>query len=442
MHETLEEEVRRVIANMDNEQHSQEQDVPETTDQEQQPEETIHIHYFPDAIVILKEGEDNPQPDNVVETTLAQTKQPPVFIAYAICVFYLFLIFSCIAFQAYEILNPPIATVTIIPKSQTVTLSGTLQLGRVLQPLTISQSQTVPTTGKGHQDARSATGFITFYNGQLNSVSVLTGTILTASTGAQVITEQEATIPAASPPIEGQATITAHVVTTGTQGNIPAKAINEACCAISVLAVNLTPFTGGQDERNYQTVAKADIANIVTPLKTAVSQSMSGALQGQLQPPEQLSIVPCNPTVTSDHPIGAEATQVKVTVSETCSAVAYNSQELERKATELLKRQAATKLGTGNSLFGNIQVSVKEATVTHTTTPLVFLSFKATGTWIYALSHTAQEHIKKIIAGKSKQQALQVLASLPGIEKAVISWGEDTRLPKDGIYIHIRLLIL
>ena len=198
----LEDEVQRIVVGMDNEdQNNKEREPPETTEQEPEPDETIHIHYFPDAIVILKEEAETPQQGNVVDSTLAQTKHPPVFIAYAICSFYLFLIFFCIAFQVYEILNPPIATVTIIPKSQQVTLNGTLQLGRVLQPLTISQSQITVTTGKGHQDARSATGFITFYNGQLNNVTIAAGTILTASNGAQIITEQDATIPAASPPI-------------------------------------------------------------------------------------------------------------------------------------------------------------------------------------------------------------------------------------------------
>src|SRR5438046_1697242 len=116
MHETLEEEIRRVLAGMDNQDNQEpETQIPETIKQETEPDETIHIHYFPDAIVILKEEE--PEDTTVVETTLAQTNTTPVFVGYAVCSFYLFLILSCIAFQLYLILNPPIATVTIIPKS-------------------------------------------------------------------------------------------------------------------------------------------------------------------------------------------------------------------------------------------------------------------------------------------------------------------------------------
>jgi len=319
-----------------------------------------------------------------------------------------------------------------------------LQLGRVLSPLTISQSQTTPTTGKGHQDAKQATGFITFYNGLFTSQTIAPDTIFTGADGIQVVTDQQATIPAGNPPSYGQVTVSAHAISPSVKGNIPAYDINEACCATSVLAKNTNPFTGGQDKRNYQTVAKKDIDTISAPLKTAVAQSMSGALQGQVQPHEQLYILPCTPTQTSDHQPGEEAREVKVTVSQTCSAVAYNSQELETKATAFLATQALHKTGAGYSLLGNVLVSVKQASVT-STPPLVFLSFQASGTWIYGISQKAQDQIKSRIAGKTRQDALQVLASLPGIEQVSIRWnefGDDTRLPKNSRYIHITLLIM
>jgi hypothetical protein len=205
--------------------------------------------------------------------------------------------------QVYMFLNPPIATVTILPKSQTVTLTRTLQLGRLLNPITISQSQTAPTTGKGHQDARSAIGYVTFYNGQFQSVTVVAGTILTGSSGIQIITDQDAPIPA-NPPIFEQTTVSAHAESVGSKGNIPAYDINEACCATSVLAKNINPFAGGQDERDFSTVSIQDVNKLSTPLKTALAQSMQGALQGQVNPNEQRQILPCTPTVASDHQIG------------------------------------------------------------------------------------------------------------------------------------------
>lgn len=442
----LEDELWSIVARMDNEaHHNLEQDLPGTTEQEAAPEpHTQTPGEIQDIyVLILKEQEEEENEGQVVESTLVPLQQPSMLPAYAICCCYLLLVVSTLAFQLSCLFNPPIATVTIVPKSQQVTMTGTLQLGRVLHPITISQAQTVLTTGKGHQDARSATGYLTFYNGQLTRVTIPAGTILTAANGMQVITEQDALIPQASPPLEGQVTIAARAATPGTQGNIPEKAIHEACCASSVLAVNLTSFRGGQDERDFQTVARSDIATIATPLKTAVTQSVNGAFQGQVQPQEQVDILPCRPTVTSDHQIGQEATQVTVTVSETCRAVAYNSQELAEKATAFLSTQAQQYLGTAYSLFGTAHVSVQAATVTRSSA--VILSFSASGTWAYGLSKPAQEQITHLLAGKTAQEALQLLAALPGVEQAAIrfeGFGNDTRLPKQSRLIHLVFVVM
>src|SRR5260370_35371702 len=91
-------------------------------------------------------------------------------------------------FQFYMLFNPLTVSVTLAARSQQVSLTGTLQLGRVLNPITLSQSQTVPTTGHGHQDAKQATGYITFYNGQLTSVFIPAATTLTGNNRVHIIT--------------------------------------------------------------------------------------------------------------------------------------------------------------------------------------------------------------------------------------------------------------
>lgn len=151
-------------------------------------------------------------------------------------------------------------------------------------------------------------------------------------------------------------------------------------------------------------------------------------------------MLPCTPSVASDHPIGAEAATVKVTVSLTCSAVAYNSQELQTKATNFLTHQALVKLA-GYNVFGNIQVSVKQASLSSTSPHLVFLAFHAYGTWIYGLSDHFQQLLKRLIAGRRKDQALRLLSLWPGIVKAVISWGDETKLPKNTANIHLQILV-
>jgi VCBS repeat-containing protein len=351
---------------------------------------------------------------------------------------------ACFLFQVWVLFNPPTATITIVSKSRQVTLSGTLHLGRLIAPITLSQSQTTQTTGKGYQTAKQAQGAITFFNGLFTSQTVAIGTVLTGSDGVQIATDQDAIIPTGNPPSYGQTTVSAHALNPGTSGNIPAYDINQACCANAVLAKNTTPFVGGQDERHFQTVAKSDVDNTAIPLKTALAQSVSGAFQGQLQPNEQLHLLPCTPQVTADHQPGEEATWVNVTVTEICSAIAYDQDALQTQATALLTTRAATKLSTGYSLIGNIQVTVKQANIPNIQTHRVILSFQAQGRWAYAVEKAEQQHIKHLIAGKTKQDALQLLASLPGIEKASIHWdgfGDDTRLPKDSQRIHLVLLV-
>ena len=166
-------------------------------------------------------------------------------------------------------------------------------------------------------------------------------------------------------------------------------------------------------------------------------QTMQGALQGELKNGEALQTNPCTSTTTADHQTGQEATQVKVTQSETCSAVAYNAQLLETRVMQLLIIQAEKKLGTGYSELGNPQVSVTAAS---TQNKKVVVSFNALGLWVYGLATKEQQYIKKIVAGKTKENAMQLLSALPGIERAAIQWSDDTKLPKNVQYIHLVII--
>ena len=438
MNEDIQDDVPLVMQHIYNEASGTHDNEPE--------EEIIHVHHFPDAqlielpdgTVIFKKTQSPQTNIPIVESKPhdSPATQPFPYLLLGIVLICCIPMLASIMLQVYVLQNPPIATLTIFPKAQQLTLTGTLQLGRLFHTITLSQSQTVPTAGHGHQDARAATGTITFYNGQFNEVTIPAGTTLTGSSGVQIATDQDAQVPPESqtiPPSLGQATVSAHAVTPGSNGNIPTGDINQKCCAPSILVQN-TVFSGGQDARDFQTVTKQDIANVASTLKTTLSESMQGALTGQLQSGEALVTPPCTPKITSDHQIGQEATQVHVTVSETCSGIAYNTQELATKATQLLTAQAVKKLGTGYSVLGDVQVAPTTATVT-AAHPII--AFSCTGVWVYALSTQAQEHIKDLIKGKATQDALHLLASLPGIERVSTSWDEHTKLPKDTQNIHL-----
>ena len=336
-----------------------------------------------------------------------------------------FAIVLCLLYLAVSVLLPlltPSATVTIIPVERTITTTTAIHVhGRLLPAFTLSQSQTAPATGKRHQNATQAHGTITFYNGQLSEVTITAGTVLTGSDGTQVVTDQAVVIPAGNPPIYGQVSVSAYAVLAGQQGNIQAFAINTACCATSIVAKNTTAFTGGGAARDYIVVTRGDINNAVTSLLLTLSQSAHAALQAQLHPGEALIPTSCTPHVSTDHKAGEEAREVRVTVSLTCTGIAYDAHSVYAEALQLLPSQATTALGANYSPIGGIQVAIIHATETSQARGIVTLTVNIEATFVYQIGPGEKRQLVKLIAGKTKQQAQALLSKAPGIEGAVIT---------------------
>lgn len=441
-------EVRELLAKRDDGQDKEQEKEP----QPPTPRVQREVHF-----IFVRETDEDEAEGEVVDSVPdvsdldteplvpKQAQQPAPTAGSGILPCGIFLTILClfsIAAQVYQIVNPFTATITVEARSQQIALQGTLQLGRLLNPITMSQSATAPTTGHGHQDAKNATGYLTFYNGQFNQVAVPAGTVYTSASGVQVITDQDAVIPAASlnPPSLGQITVPTHAIIPGTAGNRPAGDI-DAQVSSTLYVKNLTAFSHGQDERDFQTVAKGDIDKASPALLATVTQGVNAALEGQVQTSETL-VTPssCKTAITSDHQPGDEASTVKVTVSETCSAIAYDQDTLQSDVTQLLTAQAATKLGSGYGLLEPPEITVRQATPGKQVT----LSFKTVSTWVFGIRNDQQHYMKKIIAGKTTQQALKVLHSLPGIESVSLTFsgfGDSSRIPKDRAHIHLILFV-
>jgi Baseplate J-like protein len=424
-HQGLTSQIEQLLQHLNNER---EQDEQQPKPEGDEPEEIIDVYF-------IKREAKLPE-DQIVDVT-PQNRPPSQLFTAAAVIFCLIIPISSILFQLSLVFNPPIATVTIIPNVQTFTLNSTVQLGRMVHPITLSQSATIPTTGKGHQDATQATGTLTFYNASFSSQTVNAGSLFIGADGIKVQTDAIVSVPANNPPQDGEAQIEAHASNPGNQGNIQALDINGVVSS-SLFVKNLTPFTNGQDARDFQTVAKGDISNATTPMKTTLAQSIKGALQGQLQAGGELVTLPCSPTVASNHQAGDEATRVTVTVSQTCSGIAYNSEELKAHATQQLTSQAIKRLGAGYSLLGESQVTVTQIT---TGRPTPTLTFSSQGSFVYGLSARSQERMKTLIAGKTKQEALHILSSVPGIKNISLQWDEDTKLPKDPQQIKLLVIV-
>jgi len=91
--------------------------------------------------------------------------------------------------------------------------------------LKLTQARTVPATGTGHQEARSAQGSVTFYNDYTEGQTIPAGTLLQTADGVRIATGESAYVPPASPPMQGQATVPAHTLEPGPAGNIRAYSI-------------------------------------------------------------------------------------------------------------------------------------------------------------------------------------------------------------------------
>ncbi len=405
-------------------------ETPDTLSSPQQeppePETTALVETEPDVI----EGEviEIPSPEASEEHT--PPKQKPYWLLIP------FTVLACLVFVAVSSLVPlltPSATVTIIPIERSITTTAAIKVqARAIAPLTLSQSITVPATGKRQQAATRAAGTITFYNGLLTFQTIAKGTILTGSDGVQIVTDQAATIPAANPPLEGHITVSAHALSIGASGNIPVLDINQACCATSVLAKNTTVFTGGRNARAYSVVTKSDLASAEAAIQATLTKSAQAALTTQLYPGEALITPPCKLTVSSDHKPGTEASQVTVTVSETCRGIAYISHDVYASATQMITKDAAKRLGSGYSPIGDIQTTIVKATAPSTRQGKAQIIVQVTGTWAYQITPRIQEQLAALLAEKTKQQALAILLQFPGIAGAQITLrGGNQTLPQD-----------
>jgi hypothetical protein len=437
MHETIADHMQHMVASMESdEQNNLEQETPGTSKQEREPAETIHIHYFPDAIVIVKEDGDTAQQDNTVETTLAQTKKPSVFIAYAICLCYLFLILSCIAFQMYCVFNPPGATITILTTQTPITTHATLSLpAHHLTPLVFSQTQTINTTGHGHQPATQARGYVTFYNSLTQPQTIDAGTLLVGADNEQVVTNEPAYIPAGNLNTNGHATVSAHAVNYGSEGNIKAGDIYGACCRAFIQVVNTT-FTGGQNERDFQAVAKTDIDKVVSNLTSLFQQTLQTYVLTHLSSDETLLVpFPCTTTIQSNYPIRAEATLVTVTFQKTCSPLSYNTSDLQHQAVNILAQDAQNHLGSGYTLQGSIATSITKTAIRQQT---ILLSVTCSGSWARAFN---TRYLATLIAGKTPDQAITILQQAQGVKNTGIHLeGLTDRIPKNPDRIHFVFL--
>jgi hypothetical protein len=347
---------------------------------------------------------------------------------------------SILATVVYQWVFLATAQITIVPKSQTVrttvTLSGAEIQARSLQPVSLSASQTVQTTGHGHQKAAYAQGVITFYNSLPAPQIMPAGTILASSKGTQVITDQTATIPAGSYAGYGTANVSAHSLLIGSTGNLPAGSIQGACCKAYILVYS-GAFTGGADEKDFPMVTKSDLSRPEATLTKQLTSAIQTMFTSQVQPSETvLTPLSCTPKTTTDHREGEEAKTVTITITQTCNTFAYNTQAMQNHIQPVFSQEVAKQFPgysvVGEPEKGSIAVTNKQ--------PLAF-SVQLTGNCQYHFTDTSLHQIQELIKGKSKDEALVLLLHYRGIQSVGITLlGITNQLPNDPGRIPISII--
>jgi hypothetical protein len=470
MHKSVHQQVEELLADMQRERQEQ-QEVPEpepardpvshpSDEGEEAVEHVLHLYVLTDEQAQQLELEANcveaqpptPAPQQEADHQLESTGRRDVNILLALALV-LCLTLGVLNLLIYLPIMLASATVTIIPTSRQIATTRTVTIvssnanavhqqvpGRLLDTITLTQAKTVAATGTGHQQAQAAHGFITFYNALPVPQTMPAGELLTGANGVEVVTVQNAVIPAGTLTTNGQVTVPAQAVNVGPQGNIRAGDIYGKCCRDNVFVSN-GPFHGGQDARSYQMVTRQDISSAASSLKTSLDQSVLAALKQQVQPDESLiTPVPCSATVTPDHQVGSETTQVKVVVSETCTGEVYTTSALHDLLMQTMIQQAIKQVGNGYSLIGDLQTSITRATM-NTRQETMILQVKVISTWMYQFSQMQQDKIKLAIRGKSKEEATALLLHMPGIQTVSIRISNSNALPTDVQHIHLHVVI-
>lgn len=417
------------MANSDDEPTTE----PLTADEE--AEEVLHIHYHPNAVVFELETKAATTPPIVESIPTAPGRTHTTNYTFSLVLVLAMLIpLSSLACSLYGASIQPSATITLVSTETPVTAHTAISVpAHHFTPLTFTQSQTVPTTGHTHQNATQAYGYVTFYNSLLSPQTIDAGTLLTGADGIQVVTDQIAYVPAGTYSGNGEVTVSAHAVNPGSDGNISAGDISGTCCREYILVRNNQPFTGGQNSRDFQSVAKTDIQTVSNTLSQQFQQALQEKTTSLVTPDETLiQPIPCTSTVQSDHAAGAEATQVTVALHETCTPAAYTTNDFKSQANNALTQAALKTYGTGYSLLGQVETTIEKIAITAKT---VLLTVTCSGMWVHAFN---VHQLAMLIKGKSQQEAIMLLQKQNGIERIImqVSGTKHDVLPTDPGQIH------
>jgi serine/threonine protein kinase len=294
---------------------------------------------------------------------------------------------------------------------------------RIISVTTKQKSEVVNATGKGWTKGMQAKGVLKFYNGLEVTQTVPVGTVFVSKNNVQVVTDEAAPIPPASPPFLGSVSISAHTLQVGTIGDISPYTIEEICCANdnSITVSNPNAFSGGRDPQPYTYVKMDDIRGATNSLESVLRPVAISLLRKQVHSNEKvLNTTLCIPRIQSSHAVNEVATTLQVEVRLNCSGEVYDNDAARSLSILLFKRDALKHLGIHYELYGNIYIAPIQTSLIHSTLGSILLIFAVQSVWVYKFSYIQKQILIKLITGKHQGEAVALLQKYPGVSKVVI----------------------
>lgn len=273
-----------------------------------------------------------------------------------------------LAFVVYTVLPVSAAQIVITPKKHYVKdiytvplvaskVSGDQVPMHTLSTSELSQSQSTAATGKGQKGGARAQGQVRIsqveYTSTTSSDHQVEESTVTTNSNIEITIDsfQADTTPGWSTMVQ------AHATNEGSNGNVPAYDIQGRYEIVDSLTnsvlgsaylENPQSFSGGMDPHDYTYVQQNDIDSLANPMKQQLLNNADAQLKQKMDKQDvALGDKNCTTSAVADHAEGDEASQVKVTVTVTCTLTVYNRQELFDAARQVQARAVTQRFGSG-----------------------------------------------------------------------------------------------
>ena len=182
-----------------------------------------------------------------------------------------------ISFLALSIL----IAIGVLTPYQQPEIRTAIRVPAVLLPLkTFTTDVTVIPTGSKTFPATTAHGTLTLTNGSVISEELPQGLIFTGNNGIEVVTDTAVLVPAGSANGYGVATVSAHALVSGLQGNIQAFAVN-LVYGTALYVRNLTPFARGRNTFTETFITEQDRQHALSQARERLTQKIVARLLSQ-----------------------------------------------------------------------------------------------------------------------------------------------------------------